>query len=120
MAFTEKYTGDIRLRGGAGPIRVIEGSAPAATDTTVYTPSTGNMCLVVGIRFSEGTASNVTFKSGSDTLELLELAANQGLSERVDGGVVMFTEASEALVVNPSAEISSMTFYIVETKEFIF
>jgi hypothetical protein len=120
MALAELYTLPVRV-GGAGPVRVISGSLTAATDETVYTPTSSNNCVfLVGQYFSESNATNVTYKSGSETLNTGEFAANQGVYDKVQAGFILATEAGQALKINPSVDISSAIFHVIEAPALVF
>lgn len=84
------------------------------SDLTVYTPASGNMACLVGASFSDSTAANLTIKDGSTSLVVWELAAYQGLLERLDGGVVLCGTNSNAIKMQVSAVISTMVLYFIE------
>jgi len=89
------------------------------SDLTVFTPATGNHVFVHGVIFSEGTAANLTFKSGSTTLITPEMAANQGVWSSIERDVFhLSTAKGEALVLNSSAAISSMLVYVSQNSTF--
>lgn len=84
-----------------------------AGDLTITTPATGNQIFLMGICSAEAAAKNLIFKSGSTTLLSLEMAANQGISEKVDrNGYIIVTPVSGALIVNASAVTTDFTFVL--------
>ena len=87
------------------------------TDLTIMTPAQSDYrVFVVGITLSEGTATNLTFKSGSNALPVIELAANQGKWDPVQlPAFYLATKPGEALVMKSSAAISGMILYCVES-----
>ena len=89
-------------------------------DLTIKTPGGGGMVVVVGLMFSEGTAGNLIFKTGSTTLVTLELAANQGLFLPLGNQVYMATQPGEALKIQSSMAITSMLMYVAETSKVVF
>lgn len=119
MALAEIYTIPARI-GGCGPIHVIYGSLTLATDETIYTPASGNTAFLVGAVLSEGNATNLTFKSGSEVIAIPELAANQGLFELITNGFYLAAEVSQALIVNPSVSVTAATFFVIEAKSLVF
>ena len=119
MALTELYTIPARI-GGAGPIHVIYGSLGAATDETIYSPAADKTAFLIGALVSEGSATNMTFKSGSETIAILELAANQGIWDKINSGVIMAAEEGEDLVANPSVAVSAATFFVIEASSLVF
>ncbi len=73
-------------------------------DLTVHTPASGNHVFVVGWQHSDGTAANLTLKSGSTNLNILELAGNQGLYSKVQRDAYDFaTDKGGALVIAAGA-----------------
>lgn len=84
------------------------------TDLTVVTPSSNKMACVVGAFSSEGTASNVTFKSGTTSYVIPELAANQGILVPVSNHAMFCTQPGEALKISVSAAISYMLLYVIQ------
>lgn len=122
MALAELYTLPIRIgKNKAGPVHVISGSLTLATNETVYTPTkTENCVFLVGQFFSEGDATDVTYKSGSETIVIPQLAANQGVLDKIRQGVILGTEAGQALVINPSVTIASAVFHVIEAKSLDF
>src|SRR5690349_5662410 len=83
--------------GGAGyvvPYKVTFDTT--ASDLTVVTPGSGKMACIVGMTFSEASASNVTFTSGSTSLLTLELAANSGVYDKISNGAFFCTQPGEA------------------------
>lgn len=120
MALAELYTLPIRI-GGASPVRVIAGEATAATDNEIDAPNDPlNTIFLVGQSFVETSATNATYKSGDETIVTMELAANQGLVNSIDGGVVIAAEVGKALKINPSVTITSGVFFVVEARSLVF
>ena len=105
----------IRLPNGVGPVYpYVVAIDTTGSDLTIRTPATGNMVCVVGWQFAETNAANITFKSGTTTNVVFELAANQGVLESIHREPLYCTQPSEALKVQSSAAISSLLFYVVE------
>lgn len=85
-----------------------------ASDLTIVTPDSGKMACVVGMGVSETSATNITFKSGSTTLFVPELAANQGVYDKISNGAILCTQPGEALKIQVSVAVSNMILYIVQ------
>lgn len=99
----------------AGPIKVYSVSIDTTgADLTICTPASGNSVYIVGLAVSEATAANVTIKSGSTTLWVAELAANQGILLPVENGFLMATAKGQALVLQSSAAVSNLLLHVVE------
>lgn len=86
------------------------------TDLTVVTPSSNKMACVVGVFGSEGTASNVTFKSGTTAYVIPELAANQGMLVPVSNHALFCTQPGEALKLSVSAAMSYLLLYVIQAQ----
>ena len=114
--FTDTDTDpDIRYYDGS-PVRYVAVAFDTtASDLIIYSPATGFSACLIGLDFSETSASNLTIKSGSDTLVTLELGANQGTWGSA-GGVPICTERGEDLIFNVSVAISTMLAKLVEVK----
>lgn len=87
----------------------------------VRTPSVGsNRVWVVAMLVSESSAGNLVLKSGSPAskTKTLELAANQGIYDKVNGGYVFSTKSGEALYVDSSMAVSSLTIKVIESAIF--
>lgn len=115
-ANTVTDVGDIDVRiGGVSPAHVKKVAIDTVdTDVTVYDPPSTKMACIVGLSASEGTATNLTIKSGSTTAIVFELAANQGIYSKITSGVDYCTAAGEDLIIQSSAAFTSLTFYIIE------
>lgn len=113
MALTDLYTLPIRLGGEYG-VHVISGSLTLATDEVIYTPASGKCAFLVGAFFSENNATTITFKSGSETIVAVELTTYQGMQDKIGNGVILASEAGQALKANPSVSITSAVFFVVE------
>ena len=86
------------------------------TDLTIITPANSSaMAVVVGLMFSESTAANITFKSGSTTLLKVELSGSQGLYLPLGDQVYLATQPGEALKIQSSAAITNMLMFVAET-----
>jgi len=119
MALDELYTLPIRI-GGVGPVHVISGSLTSSTDEIIYTPAADKCAFLVGQLFSETDATNITYKSGSDTIVTVELATNQGIYDKVSEGIITASEMGAVLIANPSVSVSSAVFYVIEAKSLVF
>ena len=91
----------------------------AAFDTTgtlltIYTPAAGSHAVLVGMAFSEGTATNLSLASASTVESTLELAANQGALVGIGTKPLYFTDKGEALQAKVSAATTSILFYVTE------
>lgn len=89
------------------------------SDLTIRTPLTGNHIFLMGIIGSEASATNITWKSGANTLVTTEQAANQGLWAPVSrGSFYLFTEKGSALVMQASVAVDSLLMYVAEESTF--
>jgi hypothetical protein len=84
------------------------------TDLTIVTPATGKMACVVGAFGAETSATNVTFKSGTTTQVIPELATNQGFLLPIANHALVCSQPGEALKIAASVAISSLILYIVQ------
>lgn len=118
MANTSTKFQDIQVGGQhTGPIHQYSVTIDTPnSDLTIYThTATANRIWVVGLAFSEGTAANLTFKSGSNPFPVIELAANQGKWDPVTpGSFYLVTEPGKDLIMSSSANITGMTIYLVD------
>ena len=120
MTLSEQYTLPIRI-GGAGPVHVISGTMANGTDNTIFTPTDpSHSVFLVGQFFAETSATNPTYKSGTTAIVTPELAANQVVNDKMPSGVILGTAAGQALAINPSADISSAVFHVIEAKALVF
>ena len=111
---TAQTAQNIRV-GGSGPVTpYVVAIDTVDEDLTIVTPSSDKMACIVGLGVSEGTATNVTFKSGSTTLFVPELAANQGMLKPIDKGILLCTQLGEALKIQASAAISNLLIHVVQ------
>lgn len=123
MANTATLVATTPRRGSAGPVySYLINIDTTGADLTIRTPAnTENRVFLVGALLSDGTANNITFKSGSTTLCTPEFGANQGLLVPVPAngqdGWIMATAAGSALVINCSALLTSALLHVVEAKE---
>lgn len=63
---------------------------------------------VVGWKYTDSAANNLTFKSGASKSQTHELAANQGMTGAVDEDTFYFaTKPGEALIIRASAVITA-------------
>jgi hypothetical protein len=89
-------------------------------DLTVFTPSSGKRWALVGWQYTEGSAHNLTVKSGSTELVTYEFAANQGRNDKIGEGIILSGLAeNDALVIQSSVAISKMLMYLTEYKEIV-
>lgn len=92
-----------------------------ATDLTIRTPTGVAKIFLIGAYLSDGTAMNITFKSGSTTLCIPELAANQDLQVSVPCGdvdsFILATESAQALVIQSSAALTAGILFVAEAVE---
>lgn len=122
MANTATAQTALNIRvGGCGPVvPYVCTFDTTAQDLTIVTPGTSNMAAIVGAFMSETSASNVTFKSGSTTLVIPELAANQGILLPIKNHALLVTQPGEALAIQVSVAVSYLLLYIVQGKYFDF
>lgn len=107
--------------GDAGPVvPYVVSIDTTGNDLTIVTPTTGYMACVVGVYGSETSATNVTFKSGSTTLAVPELAANQGHLFGLGQGALFCTQAGEALKIQASVAISNLLIHVVQARALYF
>lgn len=86
---------------------------------TVRTPSVAtNKLWVVGIHLSENNAGNVILKSGSSKTHTYELAANQGIYDKVERGYSFSTKAGEALTIDSTMAITCIRVRVAECAVF--
>lgn len=97
--------------GPVSPITVVIDTT--ATDLTIVDPASNKMACIVGWVHSEGTAVNLTLKSGSTTHGVLELAANQGIAETM-GHPLFCTLEGEDLIIQSDTAISYLTLYTIQ------
>jgi hypothetical protein len=96
--------------GGVGPVYEYEIVIDTtATDLTIRTPVTAtNRLWIVGIWLSEGTAVNLTLKSGTTKSHTLELATNQSLIGKTEKDSFYFVTApGDDLILQASAAIGA-------------
>ncbi len=90
-------------------------------DLTIRTPTGVSRIFLVGAILSDGTAMNITFKSGSTTLCIPELTTNQALIAPVSCGnedsYLLATEAAAALVIQSSGALTAGLLHVVEALE---
>ena len=111
-------TANLRNGSSKSSLIPITVSLDTAADFTVYTPVNADAYVaVLGFLFADATASNLTIKSGSTTLVTLELAANTGLYQPVNGDIMLETAIGEALVFNASATMSSILVHVMEISQ---
>jgi len=111
----------MQIGGRAVPVTpVVVTFDTTAQDLTIFTPASGKMACVVGLNFSEGTAANLTVKSGSTTLVTWELATNQGVLSPIGNHAIFCGAVGEAIKFNVSAVISTMLVYVAEADRFNF
>ena len=122
MANTATLVGTTPRRVNAGPVYSYKIAIDTTgSDLTIQTPATGNRIFIVGFWLADGTANNITWKSGSNTLFTPELAANFNLIQPVptgdSDGWILATNAGEALIINCSAALTSGLIHVVEAKQ---
>lgn len=103
-----------------GVIPVVVSIDTTGQDLTILTPDSGKMALIVGMFMSEGTAANITFKSGSTTYAIPELASNQGILFPIGQGVLVCGQPGEALKIQSSAVVTSMLIYVAQASRLQF
>lgn len=96
------------------------------TDFTVRSaPSGTSRIWLVGALMSESAALNLIFKSynsGTTTTnktKTLKLSANQGVWQPIGNGYLLVTKSLDNLVINSSANITSLTLYVTEGQSFV-
>lgn len=103
--------------GGVGPVvPYVVAFDTTATDLTIVTPASDKMACIVGWLASETSATNVTITSASTANVALELAANQGIYDKIQNGVVYCTQPGEALKIQVSTAVSSMFLYVIQAR----
>jgi len=111
MANTATLIDTIPIRvGKIGPVYEYELNIDTTgTDLTVRDPAVAtNRIWVVGIFFSESTATNLTLKSGTTKSHTLELASNQGITGFTDqNGFYFVTLPGDSLIIQSSAAITT-------------
>ena len=113
-AATAQTALNIRV-GGAGPVTpYVCTFDTTGSDLTIVTPATGKMAAIVGAFMSETSASNITFKSGTTTLVIPELAANQGILLPIGNNILLATQPGEALKVQVSVAVSYLLLFVVQ------
>lgn len=110
----------IRVGGNLTVVPYVVSFDTGGQDLTIRTPATGKMIFLVGMFMSETDATNITFKSGSTTLVVPEIAANQGILVPIKNHVILATQPSEALKMQVSVAVSSILLYVVEGSSFDF
>lgn len=88
------------------------------TDLTIFDPDTDKHVGILGIQLVSSTATNITIKSGSTTLTVLQLSANSGFSKNLDGSLMLSTAKGEDLIIQASATPPVFIMYIVEYSRF--
>jgi len=104
----------IRIGGAGNVVPYVVAIDTTGNDLTIVTPAAGKMACVAGIYTSETSATNITWKSGSTTLAIPELAANQGQLMPLGSQVLFCTQPGEALVMQASVAISNMLIHVVQ------
>lgn len=113
---TELFQNESRIY-GLGPVRTVQITFDTVDeDLVVHSPIAGNSAFLTKLVFSEADAANLTIKSGSDSLVVLQLAANQGVWTPQDG-IPIHTEYGEDLIMQCSVAIATMVAYIVEGRK---
>ena len=106
----------IRMYGATKATPVVVAIDTTAQDLTVYAATSGKALAIVGWEYAEATAHNLTIKSGSNTLVVLENPANTVRDNKLGEGVPFMTAVGEALVIQSSAAITSMVIYVAEVE----
>lgn len=111
---TALYTVDASL-GGAGPVRYIKVEHDGLSgDAIIFSPQTDHHVFLVGFLLSDGDPALVTFKSGSDTLITLDMAANSGIWDKIGNGFAIASEKGEDLIINSDAAATFLCAIIEE------
>jgi hypothetical protein len=121
MANTATLVGTTPRNKNSGPVHsYLINIDTTSADLTIRTPLTGNRIFLVGALISDGTANNITFKSGSTVLCTPEFGANQGLLAPVGANGadswILATAEDQALVINCSALLTSALLHVVEAQ----
>jgi hypothetical protein len=120
MAVTELY----RVRAGTqlgnskSQLIYYTGSLDAATDESIHQSSAGHYTAIVSMQFVEGTATDLSFISGSNTAFTMELPANSGISKDLSKEAMFITDEGEALKLNASTGVSSILIGVMEFSTF--
>lgn len=110
----------ISVGGSNGVIPTVVTIDTTASDVTLLTPDSNKMACVASVFMSEGTAANLTFKSGSTTYAIPELASNQGILTLITRGVLFCGQPGEAVKVQSSAAVSFMLFNMIQASRLQF
>jgi hypothetical protein len=111
---TDMYQAPIRVY-DEGPVHMVKAAIDTInTDLTLYDPGAEKYACIVGLHASDGTAANLTLKSGTTTITLFELAANQ---EKRGVTVPICAAKGQDLIMQSSAAYTSLLFMIVEASK---
>ncbi len=92
-----------------------------ASDLTFFTPTRATMiACVVGVLGVDSTAATLTFKSGTTTNAILELAASQSINLPLGNGAFFCGQPGEALKIQSSALYTNLLLYVIEDYNFDF
>lgn len=104
----------VSIAGSEGITPIVVAIGTIDTDLTIFTPDSGKVACIVGMFMSETSATNITFKSGSTSYAVPELAANQGILFPVGQGILICGQPGEALKIQSSVAITSMLLYVTQ------
>lgn len=107
--------------GNAFLVPVVVTMDTIAADLTIYTPGAANYAAIAGMQMVETTgAVGLTYKSGSTTYLVQELAAGAIIDDKVGEGLKVIGGKGEALKVNAATTApSSILFYILEFEQLL-
>ena len=108
--------------GGCNHITPIKVSIDTtATDLTLTDPAATNYAAVVGWFVREGNAHNITFKSGSTTMAVIEHAATDSPAWfGIGQGILFLPNKGEDLIIQSSAAMVDFVVYVAECSKFEF
>jgi hypothetical protein len=98
----------VSFKNGGGPVYEYEIVIDTVdTDLNVRVPAVAtNRVWLVGALMSDAAALNLTFKTATK-VQTIELAANQGIYDKVDGGFIFVGAPGETLIIRSSGAIGA-------------
>lgn len=115
---TKSETPSLQLKGRTRIEKYLVTYDTSGADLTIATPDSGYFLAIVGMQYSDDTAHNITFKSGSTSLVTLYKAANSGVDFPLSNRVFVNTKVDEALKINCSIALDGgMIIYVAQAKE---
>ena len=109
----------IRVAGCGKVTPVVVTIDTTSSDLTVYDPADSTYAAIVGIFAGEATAGNLTFKSGSTTLAVIEGAVVPDSLVVPVNGILVMAAKGQNLIFNSSVVRASMIVYVAECSSFI-